>query len=132
MSEGEDDEDNGGGHCESDGALTERPNKRPRVEAEANSALAAFMDKFKQPAPAENAKKVRKVPTEKARGKRGSKKKNGSRKSDVKHCTLLQRPGEFPGQGFKVLNGQLYCEACHRNVGSAMQRCRDHIETESH
>ena len=63
---------------------------------------------------------------------KASKKKQGSRKTDVSAKTLRQRPNEFPGQGLRVLNGQLFCEPCSRNVGSGKQRCKDHCETDTH
>ena len=103
--------------------------EEPAFETEATAKLKDFMKKFKQPKPAANATKERKIVTT---AKRGSRRKHGSRKTDVKGKTLAKRPSQFPGQGFKVTGGQLYCCCCKKNIGSGMQRVKEHVESDQH
>ena len=65
-------------------------------------------------------------------GKRHSTKKQGTRCADVAKTLLSRRPDEFPGQTLAVRAGQLFCEACHCNVGSAKSAVAGHVLTVKH
>ena len=40
--------------------------------------------------------------------------------------TLAKRPKQFPGNHLKVANGQLWCGACFKNIGSGKKAVEDH------
>jgi hypothetical protein len=87
---------------------------------------------FNLPKAAEIAKK-RKVPTSQPPiGKRNSKKKNGSRATDVNGQTLRGRPALHPGEGFEVRSNQLFCTNCSENIGSGNAAIRVHKASKKH
>ena len=109
--------------------------KKARMEKgnEIQSLAAQFLNKLRQPAPRETDSKRKRATLVAAHlKKRGSLKKQGTRKNDVKLETLKKRPSEYPGNGFIVSAGQLFCSGCHKNIGSSKQAARQHINTEEH
>ena len=133
---GGDSSDEDSDECGQDFDATEAPKestpKRPRVEQEANAAMLTFMSKFKKPEPAECARKRKLNVKKPPKGMKRSKKKQGSRVSDVKQKTLRKRPQEFPNEGLCVRGGQLHCEHCHENVGSSIRSIKVHNASEKH
>ena len=82
---------------------------------------------FNLPKAAEIDKK-RKVPTSKPPiGTRKSKKKNGSRATDVTGPTLRGRPTQHPGEGFEVRSNQLFCTNCTRRGGRKKTGCGEDV-----
>jgi ribosomal protein L6P/L9E len=65
-------------------------------------------------------------------GRGASKKKNGSRKSDVSAQAVRLRVEENPEQGLEVLHGQLFCAPCSTNVCSSKSNCEKHLATRKH
>ena len=55
-----------------------------------------------------------------------------ARVADVKGTTLSKRPQEFPGHFLSIVSGQVYCGACHTNIGSAKTAVRQHTEGKEH
>ena len=51
-------------------------------------------------------------------GRGSSTHKNGARENDVQPKTMHRRIKEHPGQGLKIVAGQLWCNPCGCNVGS--------------
>ena len=59
--------------------------------------------------------------------------KNGARKNDVTPRTMNKRIKEHPGQGLKLVGGQIFCASCNCNVGSSKQDCDKHCnKTQKH
>ena len=63
--------------------------------------------------------KKRKITTRHVTGRINSLKKQGARVADVQGTALTKRPQEFPGHFLSVVSNQVYCVACHTNIGSA-------------
>ena len=85
-------------------------------------------------APAQNTK-ARKVPTLPSRDKKGrgaSTHKSGGRKNDPTLATLRRRPGQYPNEHFTVACRQLWCQACHTNVGGDVTSIEAHIRAKKH
>ena len=100
-----------------------------------NAPAAAKIASARKPALDKYEAKKRKKPelvkrNEDGRGK--SIKKQGTRVNDVKPETLLLRIKQWPKEPLSIKCGQLYCDACKRNVGSGSQHCAAHIATHIH
>lgn len=127
-----DNEDDSQGGTSND--ANESASKRPRVSTEAEEKANAFWSnlqlKFAQPADNDKKRKARllQIPV----GKKTSKKKQGSRKADVSQKTLRKRPDQFKGEGYIILDSQLYCEFCKTNIGSSMTQCNQHRNCNEH
>jgi len=66
-------------------------------------------------------------------GRGASTHKNGARKNDVMQATMNKRIKEHPGQGLRLVGGQIFCAACNCNVGSSKQDCDKHVnKTQKH
>jgi hypothetical protein len=66
-------------------------------------------------------------------GRGSSTHKNGARENDVQPKTMHRRIKEHPGQGLKIVAGQLWCDPCGCNVGSSKQDCYKHVNnTQKH
>ena len=66
-------------------------------------------------------------------GRGASLHKNGARVNDVSHATMNKRLKEHPGQGLRLVGGQIFCAACNCNVGSSKQDCDKHVnKTQKH
>eukprot|EP00966_Prymnesium_polylepis_P215386 4988211-Prymnesium_polylepis.1 len=66
-------------------------------------------------------------------GRGASQMKQGARVNDVSAATLKLKPSQFPGNGLRVANGQLFCVPCGCNISSAMQDVRKHCnEVQKH
>ena len=108
--------------------LTRESARNAEAEEKRKSDLQAFAARFKAPR-SKVDKKRKKPPATKGRGP--SKKKNGSRKGDVKPETINKRLADFPGH-FVVRYGQLHCPTCCVNVGSAKTSAEQHIRSKKH
>jgi hypothetical protein len=89
-----------------------------------------FVQKFK--AAPSKVDKLRKLAVRHVDGRGSSKHKNGARRADVKPETLTKCLNDFPAQFLKITAGQLFCEACSRNVGSSSDDVKDHISSKLH
>ena len=65
-------------------------------------------------------------------GRRKSKKKNGSRATDVTGPTPRGRPAQHPGEDFEVRSNQLFCTNCNENIGSGNQSITIHKASKKH
>ena len=65
-------------------------------------------------------------------GRGQSVKKQGTRLNDVKPETLKLRLSEHTGQPVSIKHGQLFCEACVRNVGSGKAPFAAHLLSQVH
>ena len=52
--------------------------------------------------------------------------------NDVKGSAIAKCPQEFPGQFLSIVSNQLWCGACHTNVGSAKYAVQQHTEGKKH
>ena len=112
-----------------------KPTDAAQIESELKEQREMVFGGFKLKLPVARDKKTRKRPLNKppaARGRGPSHKKNGSRATDVSNATLRHRPCEYPGEGFEVRSGQLYCGKCCHNIGSGKSACDTHIATDAH
>lgn len=117
-----------GKRAATEGTESEAPTKKPKSILTA--AQHTFTQKFKPPP--SKVDKPRKLQVRNVTGRGASMKKNGARKGDVKPDTLKKRLEEFPTHFLKIMGGQLFCEACSRNVGSSMSAVQCHIATQVH
>ena len=85
--------------------------------------------KEKQAAP-EGAVDIKTVRCKNGRG--ASTQKQGTRKNDVSAHTMLERIRQTPNQSLVVAQGQLFCVACGKNVGSGKGPVEDHIGRPGH
>lgn len=84
---------------------------------------------------AEEAKKRKRESLEDVRnndGRGASVRKNGSRLNDVKPLTMKRRLEEWPNETLMVKAGQIWCQACARNVASGKQGLKDHCHRKVH
>ena len=91
----------------------------------------SFVKMFKQ-APAKVDKKRTTQLNKPPCGKKTSKKKQGSRKADVKLGTLKSRPIQFPGETLEIKFGQLWCACCSLPVGSGKAATKQHVTSSAH
>jgi hypothetical protein len=121
-------------HNEDGKRASEGVNDVPAVTQAKTTTLSteqqSFVLKF-MPAAATIDKK-RKITTRHVKGRINSLKKQGARVADVKGTALTKRPQEFPGHFLSVVSGQVYCGACHTNIGSAKTAVRQHTEGKEH
>ena len=95
------------------------------------AAIKAFTARFRPVV--SDICKLRKVHVRKAPvGLRRSTKKQGTRKSDVQPKTLKERVTQFPNDHLSIRAGQLFCEACNRDIGSSKTAVVHHVESEVH
>ena len=95
-----------------------------------SSGQQAFVNQFK-PAVSKIAVKERKIPVRWVQGKQSTK-KQGGRVHDVSVLTLAKRPAQFPDQFLSIMGGQLWCGACHSNVGSGVSSIVLHVKGVEH
>jgi len=106
------------------------PTDMSEAEMAADKTAKKFLSSFKQPPPSkvEKKRKVKTMPVK----PRGSTKKQGSRKNDVRPATLRKNVEEYAHRGIEVRSGQAFCVPCAGNVGSALQAMERHCKTVKH
>jgi hypothetical protein len=82
-------------------------NKNVEAELAKEKKMIFGTFKLKQPEPAKNDKKRKRALNRPPPGRGPSQVTNGRRKADVRPTTMKKRPKEFPGEGLRILSGQL-------------------------
>jgi len=69
----------------------------------------------------------RKAPT-----KTGAHRGGGTRLSREPKIRPQQRINEFPGEGWAVFNGKLFCQGCKEELSLIRSSCTHHVKTQKH
>ncbi|CAN0032592.1 unnamed protein product, partial [Laminaria digitata] len=57
-----------------------------------------------------------------------SKRSRGSRgNNNAKNFPVTERVRQFPGQGFMVSNGKVFCQPCAKELSNDKDTCKSHI-----
>ena len=123
-----------GAESDASGARAKKKSKKPDEPPKLSENALAFINQNRAAPAACAGKRKSAVFTKrnKSGGRAASKKKNGSRASDVEAATLKKRVADHPNEGLLIQCGQLHCSLCHRNIGSASSAVTHHCKAKMH